>query len=62
MKKISALAVAGVFVASLAGTAFAEGTDLKISGEIRLRDQWTNNKDYNADAGDVKMQSPRGPG
>ncbi|MBM2838717.1 MAG: putative outer membrane protein [Deltaproteobacteria bacterium] len=54
MKKISALAVAGVFVVSLAGTALAEGTDVKVSGEIRIRDQWTNNKDWNADAGDVK--------
>lgn len=52
MKKISALAVAGVFVASLAGTAFAEGTDLKLSGEIRIRDQWTNNKDFNSNAPD----------
>jgi len=54
MKKISALAVAAVFVVSLAGTALAEGTDVKVSGEIRIRDQWTNNKDWNADAGDVK--------
>lgn len=53
MKKISALAVAGVFVASLAGTAFAEGTDLKLSGEIRIRDQWTNNKsDFNSSTPD----------
>lgn len=49
MKKISALAVAGVFVASLAGTAFAEGTDVKISGEIRIRDEWKNNYgDFNS--------------
>ena len=53
MKKISALAVAGVFVASLAGTAFAEGTDVKVSGEIRIRDEWKNNySDFNKDAGD----------
>src|SRR3990172_9392640 len=53
MKKISALAVAGVFVASLAGTAFAEGTDLKISGEIRVRHVDTNNYDSNSDTGDA---------
>ena len=53
MKKISALAVAGVFVASLAGTAFAEGTDLKISGEIRVRHVEQNNYDMNSDAGDA---------
>lgn len=37
MRKISALAMAGVFAASLAGTAFAEMTDLKVSGEVRVR-------------------------
>lgn len=53
MKKISALAVAGVFVASLAGTAFAEGTDVKVSGEIRIRDEWKNNyTDFNNDGRD----------
>lgn len=53
MKKISALAVAGVFVVSLAGTAFAEMTDLKISGEIRVRHVELNNYDLNSDAGDA---------
>lgn len=53
MKKISALAVAGVFVASLAGTAFAEMTDLKISGEIRVRHVEQNNYDLDSDAGDA---------
>ncbi|MBI4745857.1 MAG: alginate export family protein [Deltaproteobacteria bacterium] len=53
MKKISALAVAGVFAASLAGTAFAEMTDLKISGEIRVRHVEQNNYDLNSNAGDA---------
>ena len=54
MKKISALAVAGVFVASLAGTVFAEGVDVKVSGEIRVRDEWKDNyTDFDSDAGDV---------
>lgn len=51
MKKISALAIAGVMTASLAATAFAE-SDVKVGGEIRLRDQWQNNSDYNKDLGD----------
>jgi len=55
MKKISALAVAGVFVASLAGTVFAEGADVKLSGEIRVRDEWKDNyTDFDSDAGDVR--------
>lgn len=37
MKKIKVLAVAGVFTASLAATAFAEMADVKIGGEIRVR-------------------------
>lgn len=53
MKKILVLAVAGVFAASLAGTAFAEMTDLKISGEIRVRHVEQNNYDMNSDAGDA---------
>lgn len=53
MKKISALAVAGVLVASLAGSAFAEGADVKVGGEVRLRDEWkTNFSDFNNDNGD----------
>lgn len=53
MKKISALAVAGIFAASLAGTAFAEMTDLKISGEIRVRHVDMNNYDMDSNAGDA---------
>ena len=53
MKKISALAVAGVFVASLAGTAFAEMADVKIGGEIRVRHVEQNNYDLDSDAGDA---------
>jgi hypothetical protein len=59
MKRISALAVAGVFVASLAGTALAEGVDVKVSGEVRIRDEWKNNSgtsiltaDFDSDAGE----------
>lgn len=53
MKKISVLAVAGVFAASLAGTAFAEMADVKVSGEIRVRHVEQNNYDLNSDAGDA---------
>jgi len=53
MKKISALAIAGVFAASFAGTAFAEMADVKVGGEIRVRDEWQNNySDFNKDTGD----------
>lgn len=37
MKKIKVLAIAGIFTASLAATAFAEMADVKIGGEIRVR-------------------------
>lgn len=52
MKKISALAIAGVFTASLAATAFAEMADVKVGGEIRVRDVVTNNYDFNKDNAD----------
>lgn len=53
MKKITALAIAGVFTASLAATAFAE-SDVKVGGEIRVRHvEQNNNTDFNNDAGDA---------
>lgn len=53
MKKISALAIAGLFTASLAATAMADMADVKVGGEVRLRDEWKNNyADFNKDAGD----------
>lgn len=56
MKKISALAIAGVFTASLAATAFAEMAEVKAGGEIRVRYLNTNNYDFNEDAGDSNNQ------
>lgn len=53
MKKITALAIAGVFTASLAATAFAE-SDVKVGGEIRVRHvEVNNNGDFNNDNGDA---------
>ena len=52
MKKIKVLAIAGVFTASLAAAAFAEMADVKVSGEIRVRDIISNNYDFNEDAND----------
>lgn len=52
MKKISALAIAGVFTASLAATAFAEMAEVKVGGEIRVRDVVTNNYDYSDKSSD----------
>lgn len=52
MKKISALAIAGVFTASLAATAFAEMAEVKVGGEIRVRDVIKNNYDWDDDLGD----------
>lgn len=52
MKKIKALAVAGVFTAALSATAFAEMADVKVGGEIRVRDVITNDYDLNNDAAD----------
>lgn len=52
MKKIKVLAIAGVFTASLAAAAFAEMADVKVGGEIRVRDIISNNYDYDDNAGD----------
>lgn len=52
MKKIKALALAGVFTASLSATAFAEMADVKVGGEIRVRDVITNDYDLNNDTAD----------
>lgn len=53
MKKITVLAIAGVMTASLAATAFAEMADVKVGGEVRIRDEWKNNyTDFDKDAPD----------
>lgn len=50
MKKITALAIAGVLTASFAS---AEMADVKVGGEIRIRDQWQNNyTDFSSDSPD----------
>ncbi len=50
MKKISALAIAGVFTASLAATAFAEMAEVKVGGEIRVRAEQVKSDEYSSEA------------
>lgn len=62
MKKIATLVVAAVFGFSLSTAAFAEMTDLKVSGEIRIRNVDVNNYDNNsnvADSGNTTAQRTR---